>query len=80
MAKTTVQMSKEARKQLQELAEAYKRSATGELEWIIDQEHKKLVKVRQMVADVLPKIKARKVKGAHLVGEGHVQIEADQVA
>jgi predicted transcriptional regulator len=64
MAKTTVQMSKEAREKLQALAEAYKRSSSGQLEWMVDQEFVKLQQVKQMVADVLPKIEARKAKKA----------------
>lgn len=62
MAKTTVQISTETREKLGALAEAYKRSSAGQLEWIVDQEYEKLQQVRKMVAEVLPKGGVKRAK------------------
>jgi len=39
---TTVQISKKARERLQEIASFYRRSMTGQLEWMIDQAYDEL--------------------------------------
>lgn len=50
--KTTVQISVAARDKLKILAEAFKRSQTGQLEWMVDVEYEKWEKVKLLPEDV----------------------------
>lgn len=43
---TTIQVSKEASEKLKALADSYKRSKRGHIEWLIDEDYKKLAAVK----------------------------------
>lgn len=49
---TTVQISKETSEKLAVLADAYKRSKAAHLEWLIEQDYRKLADVK-----LLPKVR-----------------------
>lgn len=51
-AVTTVQISVPTRDKLKEIAEAYKRSQGGQLEWMVDQEYFRLKELKLLPADV----------------------------
>jgi hypothetical protein len=75
-----IPVDEETAEMMETLCAAYGRKQGAQVKQMAKAEIEKLQQVKKMVAEVLPKIKARKVKDAHLVGEGLLPLEADQTA